>query len=224
MATKWCNNSNNGNNNGNNNDSNGHSGISQPVTNCVSERTGVNSYTDVAPDHTDATTLFPAIKDSGYCPSSRAQIVPLTNDQDVLNAAIDNLPASGSTAGHLGVAWAWYLISPKWAAIFPDNEPAEYQGNTKKVVILMSDGDFNQKYGGPNAYAQTEALCDNMKAEGIEIYTVGFKLPNRDARDIMDYCATVPIEAHRFLTESTSELQTTYRQIGFSLKDLALSK
>ena len=88
----------------------------------------------------------------------------------------------------------------------------------------MSDGDFNKKYQGPNSYSQTERLCDNMKAEGIEIYTVGFQLPNQDARNIMDYCATAPIEAYRFLAESSSELQTTYRQIGFALKDLTLTQ
>ena len=200
-------------------------GPAAPVTNCVSERTGTNAYTDVAPDFNQSNTLFPNVTSSSNCPSSSATIVPLTNDQDALNDAIDDLPASGMTAGHLGVAWAWYMVSPKWASLFPvESEPAEYEGDTKKVVVLMSDGQFNKRYGGPGSATQARNLCDNMKAEGIEIFTVGFQLTDPTAQETMEYCATAPLEVHRFFADSTDELQQSYRQIGFGLKDLKLSE
>ena len=55
----------------------------------------------------------------------------------------------GSTAGHLGTAWAWYLVSPKWATLWPaSSRPVEYgDERTIKAVVLMTDGVYNT-FGG----------------------------------------------------------------------------
>src|SRR5262249_49499331 len=63
---------------------------------CVSERTGVQAYTDAAPSPLALVgPNYPA--PSNPCPSST--IVPLTNDKLLLKANIDSLNAGGSTAG-----------------------------------------------------------------------------------------------------------------------------
>ena len=44
-------------------------------------------------------------------------IMPMTKDKTALKARIDKLTTGGSTAGHMGTAWAYYLLSPKWNSI-----------------------------------------------------------------------------------------------------------
>src|SRR3546814_14572183 len=100
----------------------------------------------------------------------------------------------GSTAGHIGVAWGWYLVSPNFGYLWPfESQPMEYNQihlgqKVMKVVIIMTDGDFNTIYhdgviaknstgGGASGssgekinengtngspFAQAEALCTNM--------------------------------------------------------------
>ena len=46
-------------------------------------------------------------------------VQPLSTDKTMLKRRVDKLVTSGSTAGHLGTAWAWYLLSPKWGYLFP---------------------------------------------------------------------------------------------------------
>ena len=76
------------------------------------------------------------------------------------------------------------------------SDPAAY--NPKKVAkyaILMTDGEFNTAFAGvperraddqlrrqccSRAYA--EQLCDEMKKDGIEIFTVGFMLKEAGAK------------------------------------------
>ena len=84
-------------------------------------------------------------------------IVPLTNNKTLLKDQIDLLQAAGSTAGHLGVAWGWYLLSPYWGSLWPAaSQPASYSDLAlldarglpllRKIVVLMTDGEFNTAY------------------------------------------------------------------------------
>jgi hypothetical protein len=88
-------------------------------------------------------------------------IFPLTNDTTSLKRRIDKLDTAGSTAGHLGTAWAWYLLSPKWNTVFqtafPTSSGAAPYGDltilnskgmpkVRKIAVLMTDGDYNINY------------------------------------------------------------------------------
>jgi hypothetical protein len=130
---------------------------------------------------------------------------------------------TGSTGGHMGAAWGWYMVSDNWAGVFPaaDHSPAPYgTKDLKKVVVLMSDGEFNtahchgvvsndQGVGSSDwriksddrtadcnaengtSFSQFEQLCTNMKAKGVIVFTVGFELAaGGTAEDEMDDCAT----------------------------------
>lgn len=216
------------------------------VSNCVSERTGANAYTDVAPSTALVGRNYP---NSGN-PCLGATFVPLSSDKTALKASIDTYTATGSTAGQIGLAWGWYLVSPNWGYLWPaaTNRPAAY--GTKdllKVVVLMTDGEFNTTYckgviskdstsgsgassdhincnaSNGNAFAQAEALCDAMKAKGIVIYTVGFDLGgNAAAEDIMQECATSA--EHVYLPDSGAQLKTAFKAIGQDINSLRLSK
>ena len=47
--------------------------------------------------------------------------MPLTDDAKALKSRIDTFVASGTTGGHIGTQWAWYMLSPKWNALFDKN-------------------------------------------------------------------------------------------------------
>jgi Flp pilus assembly protein TadG len=122
------------------------------VTSCVTERTGAQAYTDATPT---VALLGPNYTTaSNPCPSNT--IKPLTNDKTLLKGQIDLLQAAGSTAGHIGLAWGWYLLSPDWGYLWPASQPASYEDLDKldakgqpllqKIIVLMTDGAFNTAY------------------------------------------------------------------------------
>ncbi len=210
------------------------------VTPCVSERGGSAAYTDEPPR---PGKYFSPIKrrhsdKSTYACSSgpTIELVPLTNDKDKLVSAIDGLVTDGNTAGHLGTAWAWYTLSPKWKNIWGSgSDPVPYENKSvRKVAVLMTDGNYNVQFAA-NGYKskstrkpingrseeQALELCKNMKAAGIEIYTVGFRL-NTDAKEFLKKCATS--EDHAFEPENGEELVNVYSTIGQQSMSLHLAE
>lgn len=123
---------------------------------CVGERSGDVATTD-APPRTDE-ERFPAVYGlDGVCRPTSAEVVPLTSDKSLLHARIDALSAAGSTAGHIGTAWAWYLLSPRWAPYLPpesapgddaDLEQMNERGRPlrRKIAILLTDGAYDTEY------------------------------------------------------------------------------
>ena len=157
--------------------------------------------------------------------------VPLTENKDALITHVNSMTANGGTAGHLGVAWGWYLLSPNWQDIWPEAaKPWAYDEiNVTKAVILMTDGDFNANHptASKNSFRQAMDLCDAMKAEpsNVQIYTVGFQVPSyvqktSDGQTIMEYCATSP--AFAFDASNGDELKEVYREIAQSISDLRI--
>ncbi|HBN94547.1 MAG TPA: hypothetical protein DEB28_05335 [Hyphomonas sp.] len=157
--------------------------------------------------------------------------VPLTEDKAALTAHVNSMTANGGTAGHLGVAWGWYLLSPNWQNVWPETaKPWDYdEVNVTKAVILMTDGDFNTNHpsASKNSFRQAMDLCDAMKAEPskVQIYTVGFQVPSyvqttSDGQTIMEYCATSP--SYAFDASSGDELKEVYREIAQSISDLRI--
>ncbi len=190
--------------------------VFKPKNTCVSERTGANAFTDASP----ASGMFG--KKAPSCPTS--PIVPLSNDGDTLKTAIAGLRDGGWTAGHLGIAWAWYLLSPEWADIWPSGSTPKAYGDeeTTKVAIIMTDGEFNSAYEGDNGDAkqQAEKLCKNMKSSGVTVYTIGFQVP-KEALPVLEKCATSHM--HFFDAKNGDELRDTFKTIAKKLLGLRLS-
>lgn len=123
---------------------------------CAAERFGVNAYTDAAPSFSDRMTAV--YTKNGKCqPGGTNGVVPLTNDKSLLRNRIDRLQASGSTGGHIGTAWSWYMLSPEWSSALPvASRPQPYSGLAqrsksgrpllRKVAVLMTDGDYNSQH------------------------------------------------------------------------------
>jgi len=200
------------------------------TTNCVYEReTPTYQTTDSAPTALGAlkikADLTPGAQD---CPA--ASVLPLTDDKSALKAKAASLAATGSTAGHLGTAWAWYLLSPVWNIVWnlPSPVAGYNDGKTMKFAILMTDGEYNTIGGfqsGGNVVRSSDTAvdtCNAMKAQGIVVYTVGFKLTDPRAISTLADCASG--SSHAIRAEDGNELRAAFNHIATQIMSLRLSK
>jgi Putative Flp pilus-assembly TadE/G-like/von Willebrand factor type A domain len=210
---------------------------------CVTERIGAKAYSDDAPSaangwigvfaqssSSSGRSSSSNYNSSGNCgssdPSSNETIVPLTSSKSVLHARIDALTDGGYTAGQIGTAWSWYMLSPKWNSIWPTaSQPEPYAniatGKLKKIAVLMTDGEYNTQYSTVSSQNQAAALCTAMKAAGIEVYTIGFQAPYA-AQQMLTTCATNP--AHYYETETGDALRMAFRDIALKVSSIRISK
>lgn len=198
---------------------------------CVYERrTAADQSTDIAPAGTHALKAASDVKGADPCPGF-AHILPMTTDKSLLRRTVKGWSANGSTAGHLGAAWAWYLLSPNWSAIWPAaSRPAAYEdGKTMKAVILMTDGIYNTVGGvsdGDNGSTAAkskkfaEDTCLAMRDKGITVYTIGFQAP-APAKDALTKCAS---DASKFYDAADGDqLKAAFKSIASELNNLRLS-
>lgn len=173
-------------------------------------------------------------------------ILPLTDRLSTLTNYTRDMRAGGATAGHLGIAWAWYMLSPKWDNVWPNSsEPLEYfEPETAKAMIIMTDGVFNATHpNAPKNSNETAAdYCRQIKAEtNIRIYTIGFDVPTRSEdidgvevqvpnlplvegtdQNILEFCAS-DAEETAFDASGREELRDAYTQIAAEISDLRIS-
>lgn len=181
------------------------------------------------------------------CPTPITQLVA---EKSTVKAAINAMQARGNTHINLGAVWGWRLISPRWRDLWGgqmdvEDMPLDY--NTAlmyKVMVLMSDGDnvisnssrgaywylssnklgtTNQSTAQSRLNDRTLQVCNSMKANDIIIYTIALgSNVSTTGRNLLRDCATSP--DHYFLSPTTNDLQTIFRQIGDSLANLRISQ
>jgi Flp pilus assembly protein TadG len=217
-------------------------GPSYANDNCVIERPGSAATSD---EPLSGGTRARVMSSPGYgqpgaaadarysCPV--AAILPLTNIESDLTAQIDSYSADGATAGHIGMAWGWNLISPNFGSVFSGSHtPAQYTDiTTIKSVVIMTDGLFNTSYKNgdvtPPAPQVNESnndfisLCTNMKNAGVTVYTIGFGLAAEDpmAKASLLACASQP---DKFFDANTdAELDLAFDTIADQLTALRVS-
>ncbi len=198
------------------------------VDGCVWERSGPQAFTGAAPGPGAFLTAGPTPVDidptegtSSYsCP--KATVTPLNSDKKSLKTKISSLNASGSTAGHIGAAWASYLVSPEWSAIWPASSTPVAYNDTKtiKVVLLMTDGIFNTSYLNGTSDYQAAEVCNTIKSNDVLIYAIGFKAPS-GAESTLKSCATS--NDHYFKADDGQELRSAFISIAKQLSNLRLS-
>jgi hypothetical protein len=199
---------------------------------CVVERSGVEQFTDAPP----STALLPTWNDVRWTMTMSctptSSIVPLTSDRALLKKTIDAFAASGTTAGQLGTAFAWYLLSPNWNAVWPKaSQPTPYgTAKVQKIAILMTDGVYNTLQGqqyddyssqATTALSQAKSICSGMKAKSITVYTVGFNLDSTAAKNMLKDCATS--SDHYYDTSGGDALKAAFRDIALKVSKLRLT-
>jgi hypothetical protein len=216
------------------------------VDTCVLEREGINQYTNAVPSpgslfETTGNTVVPFYYN---CPTE--EITPLTDltttaARDAFKAKIDALSAKWGTAGHIGLAWGWYTLSPEWSPIWPaESDPKPYREDVTKVIVLMTDGMFNSSYwvngisltgadttnptvadSSPNQALQLcEAIKDTSEQPyGPKIYTVSFMAPP-EADALMQSCSGVD---NSYAADNSSALVAAFNDIVQRLTNLAVT-
>lgn len=158
----------------------------------------------------------------------------------------------GGTFGNLGLVWGWNTISPKWSGKWTTSsiQPQPYSATTEKTLIIVTDGE-NQWHdlagygpgGDPTAYgrvtegklgttslSQTTAkinarvtdLCNKIKAQGIQLFTVTFQVSNSSAKALYQNCATKPEWALQ--ADDNQELADTFLFIASQIRKITIVK
>lgn len=219
-------------------------GTRQLSTSCVVARQGSDKWTDASPSSSPVDKAY--LKTDGSCGLVNTSdvevnlVTPLDADKVELKQRIDKLALSGSTAGHIGTAWAWYMLSPNWGYLYPAANRAKPYGSTVlKFAVLMTDGDYNTQYckgaeakdslfpkincngDGANADDFAAHLCSDIKDKGITVYTVGFQTSTAAANMLRD-CATSV--AHFYPASDGNALRMAFRDIALKVSAIRLSK
>ena len=191
------------------------------------------------PDHLDPDykgKKIPGIMDQ----TCGSEVLSLTDNLNDVEDHIDALVATGDTFMPAGLIWGWRLLDPDQ----PFNDLSNSQTDRKRAMVLMTDG-FNSvrlnpsdhskhdtiNFAGSSAADQqketndlTLQLCQGVKDEGIDVYTVAYNLPtgNADAKAMLKECATK--DEMFFDATDAASLQKAFEDIGRSLFEIRLSK
>lgn len=157
------------------------------------------------------------------CPT---ELLPLTNDTQALKDKIDDFSAKGWTYIPTGLAWGWRSLDANAPLTTPKTK---FSGNTKKVLVLMTDGENTKSKNGnahdgnskQDANNVTKKLCQNIDGNGIEIYTIAYEITDTATKNLMRNCATKP--DMYFDASNSSQLDDAFDAIGSNLIKLRLT-
>ena len=161
-------------------------------------------------------TLYPTEQYSS-CPVS---LMGLTNDWTTLSSKIDAMQPVGNTNQAIGLQMGWQSLTAAPFSVPAMDPNYKYQ----QVIILLSDGLNTQDRWYTTASsidARQQKTCDNVKAAGITVYTVQVNTDGDPTSTLLQGCAS---DASKFfLLTSSTEIVTTFGQIGTSLSNLRLA-
>jgi Flp pilus assembly protein TadG len=202
---------------------------------CVVERSGSGATSASLPDPTTYAQPMPAAALAiGYvCPSRPVSPLQGRLQRNNIISQIGSLTAAGGTAGHIGTAWAWYMISPAWATLHPvGSQPAAPSPNVIKSVIIMTDGIYNTSFAGGGmptpgnqydsaSYSMFQTLCQGMRDQHIVVHTVALDLTDTRALDELATCAS---SGTALTAANSSQLTDVFEQMVAQLNALRLTR
>lgn len=180
-------------------------------------------------------------------------IARLTDQPATIKAAVDGLKDDGvNTNTFEGVMWGWRTLS----ANSPFRDGADYTDKkTSKIMIVLTDGEnawnsqsnHNESMYSPFAFykddrlsnkvdssgkardaidAKTKTACENAKAAGIRVYTVGFSTPgdkiDSKGLSLLKNCASA--ETMAYVAENANGLQSVFDEIARNIGTLRLAQ
>ena len=181
---------------------------------CVTDRDQNFDTTNDAP--VSGSTLYPAEQ---YA-SCAASVIGLSNDWTALGNKITAMQPNGNTNQAIGLQLGWQTLTAAPYTV-PAQDP-NYQYN--QVIILLTDGLNTQDRWYSNASsidAREQKTCANIKAAGIVLYTVQVNTGGDPTSTLLQNCAS---DAGKFfLLTSSTQIVTTFNQIGTALTKLRLA-
>ena len=198
---------------------------------CLDPRTTPHHTDDANPTEAPFNHYSGDPPDNDYegrvCPE--AAVVSLEESKSTLSSAINAMQAEGCTRYDVGTVWGWRTISPNWDGVWGvDGSPLPYEDlEMEKAIIIMTDGKNTPDcVGDSESRSQTETMfanvCADMKAVGVVIYTITFKLDDADTNQLFRDCASG--EARYFKSPNSDELEAAFTAIANDLSTLRLSE
>lgn len=143
------------------------------------------------------------------------KVIVLMSDGQNTNVGSDPVLASDYSAyNHLGL-WRDYaagnVLTQLLEGILRGILPAQYRRNISTSRNYVTYVNSRQRQ-----------LCRNIKAAGIEIYTVIFRETDRDTVDLMRECATTP--QHFYRADNAQQLSAAFDAIGSGIGSLRLTR
>ncbi|HML91302.1 pilus assembly protein [Methyloceanibacter sp.] len=192
----------------------------------------------------------PSRTNSGSGPNSNCPPRPisaLSNSKTTVTNAIDALEPNGSTVIPAGLLWGWRVLSPE----APFTEAEAYDEKERvKAIVLLTDGqndigaprnNHNRSYynafgfaasghlGSTNGYyaenelnTKTATVCSNIKAKGILIYTIGFRINDSTTQNLLKNCASKPDMYYN--SPSNAQLAAVFSDIAQGLSELRIAQ
>lgn len=184
---------------------------------CVGSRLNGN---DESP--TERGGAIPALPGQ-YCAN---EILPLTSNMASARRSINGLKPRGWTYIPSGITWGWRTLEgelPKKVAEAPAKD------DHKRVMVIMTDGENTRSKSGlthegenlNNANRKTARLCESVKNDDIEIYTIAYALDDKFTKNLMRKCASST--ANFFDAGTAADLEKAFEEIGRNLEVLRVS-
>ena len=159
-------------------------------------------------------------------------VTRLTSTKSTVRNAITALQASGATYIPSGLSWGWRALDHGHP--FPDgadnNVPSEEQ--VVKAIVLMTDGAntrsksessaYHNAYDVSDANAITSSLCTNVKAAGVDLYTIAFEVTDLTIQSLLQTCASEVHMHHN--AANASALVQAFDDVARDLTALHISR
>jgi Flp pilus assembly protein TadG len=182
---------------------------------CVGSQISPNDQSD----HVSAANQAPAMLNTS-CPSP---LIRLSNDPNAIKTAISSMTANGATYIAPSLIWGWRVLSPNP----PFSDGGAYDV-AKKILIVMTDGAntrsalYPEHAGSDTAAANAKLanVCTNVKAAGIDVYTILFQVSDATIQNLLTQCATTPSSYYNATTNA--DLQAAFVSIGMKINRLRL--
>jgi Flp pilus assembly protein TadG len=169
---------------------------------------------------------YPGLMDT----SCASALTDLTDVKSTLDGQIDAMSAVGETYIPSGLLWGWNMLDSNEPLLGAKTKAEMTTLKGYKSLVLMTDGDntlsANYPYHNGNdaaaANAKTAELCENIKSEGITVFTVGFKVTKPSSISMLSACASSPAQA--FAAEDDAALMSAFSQIALAMSQVRVAK
>ncbi len=159
------------------------------------------------------------------------ELTVLTDNKKIVKNAVNNMWTYDSTYIPAGILWGWNVLDgnqPFLSAMSVSE--MKIKGGTKAMVI-MTDGAntvspaypyHNDDASSDKADKKTKELCKSVKAAGIKVYTVAFKIEDADTIEMLRDCASDPGMAYD--ASNSVALTSAFSDIANKLASTHLTK
>ena len=176
-------------------------------------------------------------------------VTPLTTSRSTVLSAISAMTVIGDTNIPAGLAWGWHVLSPNGPLVkgapYTDTTTRKFvvlmtDGQNQNLAINSDNGSFYSGIGyiwanrigvsstgsstaqrGTAIDARLSLLCTNMKAAGIQVFTVRVEVTDGTS-DLLKNCASSP--SMFYDVANSADLATAFRAIGAQISELRISR